>query len=446
MDTLLNKKTDKPIIEINGRRITQKEFSDRVFKLIEKLDAPSEGASYLINTEDPFDFYTLLFLLWRKKMNVIFPTKDHFSDKENFPHYNYSIHIEDEELIIRENKAFQAVKNWNPKYGDTIVFSSGSTGTPKGIAHARNHFLENARETAKLMGIKNFCGLTMLKPYLVSALSHFLVFYLTDSLLIFTDLERSDQIGEIAGKHKNMGMVGSPIHIMIASGQLPPDNPPAFFFTSGDFVYQNTISKILEKYPQSVFFKVYGLAELAGRAFVNRIDSSTPLENIDTVGTNIGSIDFTIQDEEILVTSSTLFSGYIRNSAFEQSSSPHRTGDKIKSDRDQIVLVGRTDDEIKVGGNKVSLKHIEKKISQALPETVLAVFPKEHPTFGNLICLIVEGTDKLDRAELITKLRTHLTPNEMPHKYYQAEQLYYTQTMKIDRKAIARNLDKFILL
>ena len=437
---LLSKRTNRPLIEYQGRSITDTEFACQVESILTSIPTSSKERCYLIDMEEPIEFFTTLFALWQANAKVIFPTRDHFLGKQIFSHYTHRVLYKNKSIEIIENPDYTEIDGLNEVDFDSVVFSSGSTGTPKGIVHVKQHFLDNAQATANAMGQTEFTGITMLKPYLVSALSHFLVHYITGSLLIFSDLDHIDSLPGVLETHENCAIVGSPMHILMSLAKISPDYKPKFFFTSGDFIYKNSITSILTKFPESIFFKVYGLAELAGRFFIQPVSSTMSNEVIDAIGENIEGIEYEIREGELFVKSDYLFRGYIRNGIFEPSLEWHATGDMVKTDRGVMVLAGRNDDEIKVGGNKVSLKHIESKVAEVLPETAIAVVPQEHPTLGNLICLVFEGDCGYGRAELLSKLRGRLENNELPHKYYSMESFPFTQTMKIDRKEIGGRL------
>ncbi|MES0488520.1 MAG: class I adenylate-forming enzyme family protein [Leptospirales bacterium] len=439
LDQLLSKHENRKLIQYRDTSMTDTEFSERVNLLTGAIPSAPERF-YLIATENPIELYTILFAAWKADAKVIFPTRDHFQGKKIFPHYTHVIQYNDEKIQITENPDFTEVEAMEKIDFDTIIFSSGSTGTPKGIVHVKKHFFDNARETASAMGLSGFTGITMLKPYLMSALSHFLVHYITESFLIFSDFDHIDSLPEILEKNENCSILGSPMHILMSLAKIKPNYKPAFFFTSGDFIYKNSITSILSKFPEAVFFKVYGLAELGGRFFIQPVNSSMAPELIDGIGNCIEGMEYETREGQLYVKSDFLFQGYIRNGIFDKSIQWHATGDIVKTDHGVMVLAGRSDDEIKVGGNKVSLKHIEGKVTEIFPETGIAVVPQEHPTLGNLICLVFEGDCGIGRSELIKKLKGKLENNELPHKYYTMENFPFTQTMKIDRKEIGRLL------
>jgi acyl-coenzyme A synthetase/AMP-(fatty) acid ligase len=397
-------------------------------------------SAFLVNaSQDPVEYYVSLFALWENGNRVVFPTRDYLHDKSSIEYYKYEVDCASGALRVRENMDFHEIDI--DERGDTVVFSSGSTGTPKGILHNKEHFLKNALAVSEVVGMEGVTNVTFLKPYLVSAISHFIVHFLTNSHLVFADFDRVEDITELYEKHKDLGVVGSPMHIVASYKCIPNGASPRMFFSSGDFVAGNTIASILERFPGARYYNVYGLAELAGRFFVNEIDARRPEAEFESIGRNIKGTDYSIREGELYVTSDFKFYGYIKNNSFEPSEPFHPTGDLVFRDENGLFLYGRTNDEFKILGNKVSVKHIEGKIKNVLKHDIAILLPTPHPNFGTILSLVLNSELRLRRTELIRALRGGLLPHEMPHKYYYISEFPFTDTMKVDRVAILKQLD-----
>lgn len=432
------------LITYKNVSLTKKEFEEEVNKVIKKFDGFKDVNDFiLINTDNPIEFYILLFALWRSNKRVVFPNRDFFEGSK-FTFVKYYIDLKN----IFENKKFLNIEV--DKEVNTILFSSGSTGIPKGVCHNYNTFFKNAEDVVKLMNIKqNIVSVTLLKPYLVSALSHFLVHYLTNSHLIFLDLENIKDIENLSASISNLSYVGSPMHLVMSLSHIK-NKDPYMFFSSGDIFYSNIITKIFERFPDTIFFNIYGMVELGGRFFINKLDKKSSFEYFEAIGKNIESTKIKIYNNEILVKSDLLFKGYIKSDMYHPRTDEYfKTGDLVIEKNNQLFFYGRTNDEIKIAGNKISLKYIEKQISKVLNDDLIPiVITKKHPVFGNIIVLVCYFKNNIhySREILIEKIRKVLRPFEIPHFIYKIEQLSYTQTLKIDRKRIANMLDNLEVL
>ncbi|QSZ41234.1 AMP-binding protein [Sulfurimonas aquatica] len=427
------------LISYNGESISQIEFREKVLFYAEEFKQYDFLDDFiLIYDENPIHFYILLFALWVSDKKVIFPTKDLLLDKELISFYKYSCLLENNQIIIKENKNFCKLEN---AIGDTVLFSSGSTGKPKGILHKKENFIKNAYSVFEKISQSNYTSISYLKPYLVSALSHFLVHFISNSQLIFDDYKNTSNIDKYIQKHPDLSIVGSPMHLITAFGSINNDKyKPRLFFSSGDILNDLIIDKIINKYIDIIVFNVYGLAELGGRLFVNRIDGTTPINNRKQIGESISGSNVKIENDTIVVKADFLFYGYIIDNKFIVNNEWFNTKDTILLDNYHTVLAGRTNDEIKVGGNKVALKYLENKISGILNIEFLVITSKRHALFGNLIVLVIKGDSNLSRRNILIKLNASLEQYEIPHEIYTIEEIPFTQTMKIDRKSITESL------
>jgi acyl-CoA synthetase (AMP-forming)/AMP-acid ligase II len=442
LESLLSTAVDRPLISYGRQTETQVSFAQRVEKLVDRLQKISvlhDTTYVLVTEEDPIAFYVLLLALWKNGNRVILPTRDFFTDPNSITYYEYTVSCPETQVHTTANPAFNPVEISDE--GDVVAFSSGSTGVPKGILHHHAHFLANASAVSEQIKEGNVNSLTFLKPYLVSALSHLFVHFITDSHLRFEDYENVHTLVNHYEDQRNFGIVGSPMHITSGLQFIPLEATPRFFFSSGDFLSAASSTRILNSFPGTVIYNVYGLAELAGRFFINRIDSTTPTERYETIGNSIDGTRYRLDDGQIFVNADFLFKGYIRGNRYEPAAKWHPSQDLARQGEQGLHLIGRANDEIKILGNKVSLKHVENSIKRVLDRDVAVALASEHPHFGNILSLVLDDCTGLSRSGLIRQLRTQLKPYEIPHQFFIMDDIPFTQSMKIDRAAIADRLD-----
>ncbi len=410
---------------------------------LEKLLKNKSDKSIILNNENPLTFYPIVFAALKNNICICFPTKKFIGGEEQISFAKYILSLNEQgDLLLKDNVSFKDIKM--PKQTEIIVFSSGSTGTPKGIAHINNNFVLNAISVHEVLNIKQYTSLTFLKPYLVSAYCHFLVHIISRSTLYFRDFSDTKAISELGALDPEIGVIGAPLHLVSILKAAPQNLNPKYFFSSGDFLHFSHSKLILELFPKTNIFKVYGLAELAGRFFIKKINKQTPEIEFDHIGENLDIHDFKLNDNQLFVKSKSLFFGYLKDNEFLPAEDYHPTGDLAGYGAGGLELQGRESDEYKVGGNKVGIKNLEKKISPLFPEDQVILVPTPNPLFGNLISFVIKTQNKYEKAEIVIKLRTVLKKYEIPHQFFYINDIPYGQSFKIDRSQIAEKIDNLV--
>lgn len=158
------------------------------------------------------------------------------------------------------------------------------------------------------------------------------------------------------------------------------------------------------------------------------------------------------EEGELCVRGSSLALGYWRNpektsSAFVQNplntSYPekiYRTGDVVyKNNAEEIIFVGRKDNQIKHLGYRIELGEIEHAISSCF-DSIIACVLYNHT--DKKIVLVYESKSEIQDTEFRKRLVKVLSKYMLPSQYFRLDKLPLNTSGKIDRKTLSNQFIK----
>jgi O-succinylbenzoic acid--CoA ligase len=162
----------------------------------------------------------------------------------------------------------------------------------------------------------------------------------------------------------------------------------------------------------------YGMTEMSGGCVYNQ----KPLDGVDVKISDAGLIQ---------LSGPMIASGYLlANGQLEKfaDSDSFDTTDLGEITNGMLKVLGRVDDVIISGGEKISLSAVEEIIKQILPKMDLIAFAMADDLWGEKLCLA--STSLIDIEDLRTSLDSILTPKEI----FLFEEIPTTMLGKPDRK------------
>ena len=141
---------------------------------------------------------------------------------------------------------------------------------------------------------------------------------------------------------------------------------------------------------------------------------------------------------EILVDGPTVMLGYQTASGFAPAARPFRTGDfALRSASGSLLFRGRRDDMVKVRGQRIELKAVERVL-----ERVPGVAEAAALAAGDQLVAYVAARKGLEEAALRSACRTSLPPGSMPHRFLLVEDFPRLSNGKLDRRRLAAEAAK----
>lgn len=212
--------------------------------------------------------------------------------------------------------------------------------------------------------------------------------------------------------------------------------------------------KLLRALPDTQLFNTWGSTETGGAIFLNITQDADKLASLGTVVKGI-EIKFVNEQNEavdavdtdtagrMLLRGDMQMEGYWHNKELTEETIRDGwlcTSDLAYRDSDGFIyMIGRADDIINVGGEKVSPVEVE-NIAQEYEEirecACIGVSDKEGILGQIPVLFVVAENGVFDEEKLLKYLTTHMEKYKIPHEFISIDALPRNKMKKLDRKAL----------
>jgi O-succinylbenzoic acid--CoA ligase len=264
-----------------------------------------------------------------------------------------------------------------------LLPTSGSTGEPKLVALSSNSLIKSAELSLKYLQAKPGSTWSLLLP-----LTHIAGFNVLTRALV-SDSKLVTEINETANF---TAIVPTQLHRALNPQKT---NDELLFShlqsTSGILVGGAATSADLAIAAEKIglnLIKTYGSSETSGGC----VYDGTPLE----------SVEIEIVEGLIKIKSPTLATGYLYQDHFQIdqfSDGCFQSNDLGKLENGKLTILGRADNVIISGGEKISLDHLENQLSAAFPTVQFLAGKRESAVWGEELLLIYQGGIELDNLK-----------------------------------------------
>jgi len=294
-----------------------------------------------------------------------------------------------------------------------VVNTSGSTGDSKSVVLSSAALIASANASHKYLGATPGDSWSLLLP--------------TTHIAGLNVIVRATALGSRVIDNRNTENYVDADFVSIVPTQLykalTSDSKLLEHLTAAEAVLVGgaPLSDKLKKEAASKHVKIittYGMTEMSGGCVYNQ----KPLEGVGVKISDAGLIQ---------LSGPMIASGYLlANGELEKfaDSDSFDTTDLGEITNGMLKVLGRVDDVIISGGEKISLSAVEEIIRQILPKMDLITFAMADDLWGEKLCLA--STSLIDLDDLRTSLNSILTPKEI----FLFEEIPTTMLGKPDRK------------
>jgi len=341
-------------------------------------------------------------------------------------------------------------------FGNLVMLTSGSSGEPKGVLLDLEKVVLN-NTSAGCVLTPHVCDIWSvdIDMALMSATCHMIMAWQFDLPFYHLENANDEALSGLFSNYK-VGFGGSPIQLLKLISKLDNGVSPHMLVSSGDFLSGQMVRQLLDHFPSTIIHKLYGLTELGGRFCV--LPHKQLLGFPDATGVPLPGFAMRLEEgvspgevSEVQAYSPCLADGYLLpdGSFLAFNTKWFSTGDLgITNESGVLTLVGRADDVIKVGGEKVDRMSIETALSGVLKDNEYCVLGVKHPILGQCLALFISSSEnkKIPKwAVIVKELQSLIEGRFVPALMYDIAMpsLPRLENGKIDRSYLKNNHHHF---
>ncbi len=346
-----------------------------------------------------------------------------------------------------------------------LLFTTGTTGKPKGVMltyRAVYHILKN---TIDGIGIEEDERLLLPLPLNHSFALRVLraILYKGASVILQNGFTFAKEIENNQQAYQCTALAVVPASVETITKQMQGQ----FAQIMGKFRYIEagagslTVEqrkRLVKLLPHTTIYNTWGSSESGGALFININKVVSDPEKVCSVGKPIQGIELRVLDEHgnqiqsdrkhygrMSLKGDMQMAGYWNRPALTEETLKDGwllTGDMVYTDEEGYVyMLGRADDIINVGGEKVSPIEVESIACEYshIGECACVGIPDPEGVLGDVPALFVIVKDNLYSQEnLHTYLAGRMERYKLPRRYIQVQELPRNRMQKLDRKALKR--------
>lgn len=308
----------------------------------------------------------------------------------------------------------------------SIIFTSGSSGNPKAVAHSSKQHIASAEGLLSVFDYnKSDCWLLSLPMFHVSGLAILWRWLVAGSCIKIGNGNRQEDIQGVS--HASL--------VVTQLKRLLDDN------------LNLTLKRVLlggSQIPQSLILKAktrgvdvwygYGLTEAASTVTVKQctLDANT------STGTVLPKRELKIMNQRIYLRGETISAGYYHQGKLSPllENNWFDTNDLGQWINDELVILGRADNQFISGGENIHCEEIEAVLNQHPNIRQAFIIPVKDNEYGARPVAILDCDKLVDGANYQTFLQGRIEKYKFPIRYLKMPALA-SQGIKVSRKTLS---------
>lgn len=306
----------------------------------------------------------------------------------------------------------------------TIVFTSGSTGNPKAVAHNSQQHLASAQGLlAEFPFGCDDCWLVSLPLYHVSGLAIVYRWLYSGACIKLGSGELQQDIKGVT----HASLVATQLHRLLQCGQPLKLRQVLLGGSHIDpKLAQRAASQGIDTWLG------YGMTETASTVTAKRVDDSP------TAGHLLAKRQLKLVDNRIYVAGETLAAGYFQRGEIKPIAQDgwFDSKDLGQWQGDELVIIGRADNQFISGGENIHCEEIERVLSQHPLIEQVVVLPIDDIEYGQRPVAMIQHADAFNLSALDDYLTPRLSRFKWPVRYYSMPAGVDSAGIKISRYAL----------
>lgn len=342
-----------------------------------------------------------------------------------------------------------------------IFYTSGSTGQSKGVMLSHKNLVANTIATVEYLDLTESDSVMVVLPFYYIYGNSLLLTHIAAGARLVVDnrFMYPEVILDTMQSEKVTGFSGVPSNFSIMLGKstfTEREFPHLRYFTqAGGGMAPETIRRLVDVFPDTQMFVMYGQTEAAPR--VTWLPPDRLADKLGSIGIPLDGVQVDVLDPggqilpsgqtgELVVRGPNVMLGYW-NQPDEQElvlkDGALYTGDLGYKDEDGFLwIVGRSKEIIKSGGNRISAKEIEDVLlsSEAVLEAAVVGMPDDLLGEAIIAVVAIKPDMSLTEKEMKNHCQAHLPLHKLPQRFVFLESLPKHGTGKVNKLALKEQL------